>query len=140
MISGPDFLTVLLPFGFLHPVRAALRAAKLPLAMGNVSQLHHSGFAAPTSHPIQGILEGEDRLRPSLSFLDQVLLRRQHLESLIDLRDPVKEHVMSIRTGNRARHNRRLKKFARNRVRIRVVRAALLAAQVKATEAVTVKA
>lgn len=41
---------------------------------------------------------------------------------------------MSIRTGNRSRHNRRLKKFARNRIRIRVVRAALLAAQVKAVE------
>lgn len=39
---------------------------------------------------------------------------------------------MSIRTGNRARHNRRLKKFARNRVRIRLVRAALIEASAAA--------
>ncbi len=32
---------------------------------------------------------------------------------------------MSIRTGNRARHNRRKKQHARNRVRIRLLRATL---------------
>jgi hypothetical protein len=42
---------------------------------------------------------------------------------------------MSIRTGNRARHNRRLKKFARNRVRIRIVRAALIEASAAAAAA-----
>jgi hypothetical protein len=33
--------------------------------------------------------------------------------------------IMSIRTGNRARHNRRKKQHARNRVRIRLLRATL---------------
>ena len=39
---------------------------------------------------------------------------------------------MSIRTGNRSRHNRRLKKFARNRVRTRLLRAELVAADAAA--------
>lgn len=38
---------------------------------------------------------------------------------------------MSIRTGNRARHNRRKKQFARNRVRIRLIRAAMADAAAK---------
>jgi hypothetical protein len=35
---------------------------------------------------------------------------------------------MSIRTGDRSRHNRRRKQYARNRVRTRLLRAELIAA------------
>jgi hypothetical protein len=35
---------------------------------------------------------------------------------------------MSVRTGNRSRHNRRIKKYAKNRERIREFRATLTAA------------
>jgi hypothetical protein len=42
---------------------------------------------------------------------------------------------MSVRTGNRSRHNRRIKKYAKNRARIREFRATLTAAAAAPTSA-----
>jgi glutamate synthase domain-containing protein 1 len=108
-----------------------LRTAELALAVRDVSQLSHRGFAASAGHLIQGILITKDRSR----FFFEVLLRRQFLDSS-DLRDHRQGIVMSIRTGNRSRHNRKKKQFARNRVRIRLVRAALIEASAAAAKPV----
>jgi hypothetical protein len=48
---------------------------------------------------------------------------------------PRRNTRMSIRTGDRSRHNRRKKQYARNRIRIRLFRAELAAAAAAAAAA-----